>query len=136
MTLDAAFDTFSKDAWRLEALDAYNVPGTTERMAEFAATGTVAESPGWTKVITTALTRGARIGRVRLVGHPVSDYTRFEVAAYRNNVAAGEDVRLVDRQWLDSTWDAAPDFWMIDGRVWLMHYTLVGEFLDAVEVPD
>lgn len=136
MTLDTAFDTFVRDAWRLEVLDTYDVPGTADRMATFTATGTVAASPGWTEVITTALARGARIGRVRLVGHPITDYTRFEMVAYRNNVSAGEDVRLVDRQWLDSTWDAAPDFWMIDGRVWLMHYSPTGVFLNAVEIQD
>jgi hypothetical protein len=134
-SFDDAFDTV-RNAWRLEARDDYNVPGTAERLAEFDATGQVAPSPGWTALLTDARARGARIGRVRLVGYPYTRYTRYELAAYAHSVAAGEDVQLVDRRWLDDTWDVAPDFWLIDGQVWLMRYDTGGVFLAADHVDD
>lgn len=130
------FDTFTHDAWRLEVRDTYDTPGTDAMLAEWRATGTVPPSPGWNTVIQSAHDRGAIIGRVRLVGWPITDYTRFEFAAYRNNMAAGEDVRVIDRHWLDPSWQAAPDFWVFDGEVWLMRYTDTGAYIDAAPVDD
>lgn len=135
-SFESMFDTFSRYAWRLEVRDEYAVPGTDEHLATWRATGTVAPSPGWSATIRAALARGATIGRVRLVGHPIAEYTRFEFDAYRNNVAAGENVQVIDRRWLDQSWHAAPDFWVFDDEVWLMRYTATGDFIDAIHVDD
>jgi len=42
--------------------------------------------------------RGHRgVQRVHVVGRPLSDYIRYELAAYGENAAAGEDIRIADR---------------------------------------
>jgi hypothetical protein len=129
MNLADLFATFQRDAWRLEARDVYNVPAEAAEIAEFERTGYVGPSPSWDRTVRAAAERGARIGRVRLVGHPITLYTQFEVAAYAHNITAGEDVRLVDRSWLDQSWDAAPDVWIFDGDAWVMRYDGTGAFL-------
>lgn len=130
------FGNFRRDAWRLEALDTYNIPRERNKIAEYLRTGRVAPSPDWVATIRAASARGARVGRVRLVGWPLTDYTRFEYAAYANNSAAGEDIRLVDRRWLDDSWNAAPDFWLVDDQAWLMRYDRTGAFLGVDLAPD
>lgn len=135
-SLGDQFACFQHDAWRLEALDTYNIPAEHDEIAEYLRTGYVAPSPGWDTTVQTAASRGANIGRVRLVGWPVTDYTRFEFAAYRHNQAAGEVIRLVDRRWLDDSWNFAPDFWLIDGEAWLMRYDRTGAWLGVDRVAD
>lgn len=135
-SLGDALATFEHDAWRLEVRDVYAVPAETDRINEYLRTGLVTPSPKWTRVVRAATGRDASIGRVRLVGYPITGYTRYELAAYDGNVEAGESVHLVDRRWLDRSWDAAPDFWLIDGQVWLMRYDHAGAFLGAEVAPD
>jgi hypothetical protein len=135
--LGERFATFEHSAWRLEARDVFDVPGEAAHIDEYLRTGLVTPSTEWGDTIRAATARGASMGRVRLVGFPVTGYTRFELAAYAGNTAAGEDVRLVDRRLLDASWADAPDFWMFDGReVWLMNYDAAGAFLGADLVDD
>lgn len=112
------FANYRSSAWRLEARDTYKIPGDEDRIAEFMRTGRAPrktrENNSWIRTIEAARSRGAYIGRVRLVGHPLTDYTRFEFSAYMDNVAAGEDIRLIDRTRLHPSWDAAPDVWVFD----------------------
>ena len=77
--------------------------------------------------------------RVRVVGRPVTGYTRFEVVAYRDNIAAGETIRVVERAWLhgtDGAW-ANDDFWLFDDEtVALLRYDEEGHFLSAERASD
>lgn len=41
--------------------------------------------------------QGRRIGRVHIVERPLTPYLEYEFATYRENIAAGEDVRIADR---------------------------------------
>lgn len=136
-TLGDMFETFSGYAWRLEARDVFDIPDERDRIDEYLRTGLVTPSEGWNRIIRRAADRGAGIGRVRLVGYPVTGYTRFELAAYAGNAEAGEDIRLVDRRQLDASWADAPDFWMFDDdQVWLMRYDAGGAYLGAELVED
>lgn len=138
-TFAELFAGFTKSAWRLEARDIYNIPAEQERIADFLRTGSVPaktrENNSWIRTIESARARGAYIGRVRLVGHPITDYTRFELAAYRDNVRAGEDIRILDRSRLDSSWDEAPDVWVFDDeRAITMIYDDDGSWLGMEDV--
>lgn len=135
------FDQFRRDAWRLEARDTYSVAGEETRIEEFLHTGTVprktVENNGWIATVAAARARDAYIGRVRLVGHPITTYTRFEFAAYPDNLAAGEDVQVVDRAWLDDSWQQAPDFWIFDSTtVFVQNYDHNGAYLGAEQAED
>jgi len=120
LDFDKLFATYRFSAWRLEVRDVYKIPGDDKRIAEFMRTGRAPrktrENNGWIRTVEDACARGAYIGRIRLVGHPLTDYTRFELSAYADNVAAGEDIRLIDRMRLDPSWDAAPDVWVFDDK--------------------
>lgn len=135
-SLGEAFESFQHSAWRLEARDTYLVAEYDDQIEAF-----LADRPmpprvdGWADVVHAATSRDARIGRVRLVGHPITDYTRFEFALYPENVAFGEDVRIVDRTWLDGSWAAAPDVWLFDDRLaFRQRYSPEGAYRGAEQV--
>lgn len=135
-TLADAFTSYRSSAWRLEARDEYDVPEYADELSAFlAGRPRPPRSDGWEDVVRDAVRRGARIGRVRLVGHPVSDYTRFEFALYEDNVAWGEDVLIADRAWLDDSWSSAADVWLFDDQIaFRQDYTDDGRYLGATQV--
>lgn len=135
-SLGELLESFERSAWRLEARDEYDISEEREQFDEFLATGRATASEddlAWQSWLRGVRSSGRSIGRVRLVGRPVTRYTRFEMAYYPDLVAAGEDVQVLDRSkvagkpgpWHD-------DFWIFDDeRVAVMHYGPRGEFLDA-----
>jgi hypothetical protein len=135
--------TFTRSAWRLEARDTYDISDEREQFDEFVSTGKATpsdEDREFQDFIRGLRASGREIGRVRLVGRPITTYTEFEFAYYPDLVAAGEDVRVVDRADLDDVdgpWDT--DFWVFDDEiVAIMNYTDEGKFLgiDLVEESD
>lgn len=77
--------------------------------------------------------------RVRVVGRPVTDYTRYEFAMYSENVAAGEQIRVVERASVlgaDTAW-VNDDFWLFDDETAaLVRYDEQGHFLGAHQASD
>lgn len=135
-TLAEAFESFQHSAWRLEARDTYLVAEYDDQLEAFLAGRPLPPRvDGWAEVVQAATARGARIGRTRLVGHPLTDYTRFEFALYPENVEFGEDVRIVDRTWLDTSWAAAPDVWLFDDDLaFRQQYSDAGAYLGAEQI--
>src|SRR5690606_15740 len=92
----------------------------------------------WQARARSVVASGRQIGRVRMVGHPITDYTRFEWAAYPNNIAAGEMIRVYDRTWpggTDSRFEQ--DFWLFDDRIAaVMNYASDGQFLGITITED
>lgn len=136
MKLPDAFSSFRHSAWRLEARDTYLVPEYDDQLNAFLTGRPLPpRADGWADVVQAAAARGARIGRVRLVGRPISDYTRFEFALYPENVQFGENVRIVDRSWLDGSWSVAPDVWLFDDHIaFRQRYSEDGAYLGAEEI--
>ena len=60
--------------------------------------------------------RGRRVGRVHVVDRPLSDYVRYELAVYAENVAAGEDVLIADRSAHPELEGLAQDFAIFDSE--------------------
>ncbi|MGI8506075.1 MAG: DUF6879 family protein [Solirubrobacteraceae bacterium] len=85
-------------------------------------------------MVAAATAQGRSIERVRIFARPLTDYTRFEFAAYSDNIAAGEKVRVIDRSLLrmeDRSW-ANEDFWIFDDEiVVILRYDPRGCFLGA-----
>lgn len=140
-TLLDLLDSFTTYAWRLEALDTYDISDEREQFNDFMAGRIPEPSPDdleWQARARAVVASGRQIGRVRMVGHPVTDYTRFEWAAYPYNIAAGENIRVYDRAWPGG---AEPrfkqDFWLFDDRVVaVMNYAGDGRFLGITITED
>ncbi|MEV1294902.1 DUF6879 family protein [Pseudonocardia sp. NPDC049635] len=137
--LGRMYDLFTDYAWRYEGRDLYTVEGEQERIDAFLRSGSVPRKTrhnnSWIRIVEDVRARNASIGRVRVVGRPLTDYTRFEFAAYPDNIAAGEDVQVVEREYLDPAWSAVPDFWLFDdATAFIQHFDDYGHFLGAERV--
>ena len=87
------FETFERSAFRLEARDTYKVPDEAERFAAFLVgrelPARTPEEDDWLGLLTRATAVGRKIVRVRVLTKPLTDYTRFELAVYPENIRAG-----------------------------------------------
>lgn len=140
---DALFDSFHHVAFRLETLPTYDVGGAdAARMAAFLAGEPLPErsvrtSP-WLARIAVTTVDGKDWERVRVVDEPLTDYQRYELHAYQESQAAGEEIRILPRsragQW-------GPDFWLFDpptpdARAALMNYTPTGQWRGSTLITD
>lgn len=141
--LDELYRTYQESAFRLECRDTYAIPGEDPDFDAFLAhqpfPARTPDDDEWLANVAAQVGRGKYFGRVRLLGHPVTDYTRFQLVCYpRENLPAGEEVRILDRHWLgaDDGW-THQDFWMFDERiVVLQHFDDEGHFLGVSEGGD
>jgi hypothetical protein len=110
------FDSFERDAFRLETLPQYLVSGEKEEYAEFLRSGRVdlPDESGWLSRVRHYRQTGRWIGRVHVIRRPLTDYLRFEFAYYRRNTAAGEEVRILDLTDRPDPGLPEQDFWMFD----------------------
>ncbi|MGW4891215.1 DUF6879 family protein [Kitasatospora sp. NPDC004240] len=119
------FDAMERDAWRLETLPVYTVPQEEDDIRRFLAGEPVApeDASAWTERIKGYRSSGRTIGRVHVLTRPLTDYLRFEFAYYVHNVAAGEDVRILDLTGRKNPGLPDQDFWLFDdSKVVLMNY--------------
>lgn len=82
---------------------------------------------------------GKRRDRVHVVALPLSDYMRYELGAYRENVTVGERV-LIARLTVDTA-RLGPDVWLFDEdtdhpEAMLMHYDDAGSIREREHVTD
>lgn len=122
------FQSARRSAFRLETLQYYAVADEADaaRRREFAAGRQLparASKSESMRLVREAVASGTRVHRVHVVDLPPSDYIRYELAVYPENIAAGEQVRLVDRAAHPGLADLATDFWLFDDSavVWLRH---------------
>ena len=134
----ALFDSYEHTAFRLEVRKSYlGVPYEQERFARFLAgeDDEAQRSRPWLTEVRRRAGEGKTMTRVRVVDHPATDYVRYAYQAAVANIAAGEDIRYLDRS--AATDLPAYDFWLFDSsRLYLMHYTEDDESLGAEEVTD
>lgn len=111
------FRDFASSAFRLELHAVYTMPGEADELRRFQA----GETPpagyhyGWLDTVAAANAAGKTMRRVRVVRQPLSDYIRYEFEwGFVYNVAAREDIRVLDLT--DQTAPALPDhdFWLFD----------------------
>jgi hypothetical protein len=126
---------FKESAFRLETLPTYQVSQEADWFAEWQHSGRVPEltpdNDSWCKLVREARSAGRMMQRVRLVSTPLCDYERFELAMFRDSVAAGEEIRVCHRE----SWGMVEaigipgDFWLFDNRVAVMlNYDAEGRF--------
>jgi hypothetical protein len=136
------FRDFASSAFRLELHQVYTMPGEAEELRRFRA----GERPpdgyhyGWLDTVAAACAAGKAMRRVRAVTRPLTDYTEYEFAwGFAYNVAAGEDIRILDVTGQPSPALPDDDFWLFDEQtVVQMLYrpdgTQIGR--ELVEAPD
>ena len=129
------FENVQRSWFRLETLQVYSVEYERDEYDRFLASGRLDRPANdWQRMITRHTNAGRSLQRVHVVVEPLSDYLRYEVAAYQLNGQAGEDIRLIHVS--PNSWPAGlpkgRDFWLFDDReVWDMHYDTAGRFLRA-----
>jgi hypothetical protein len=132
--LEAAFETFSTEAFRVETLPAYDVPEEAADLEAWRA-GRPPPPPDttsdpWLARISDDTAAGRTWRRLRLVSSPLSEYERWELDEYAT--AEGEQVRVLDRAlaknlidvWLFDTLSTTP-------AGYLLRYTPAGEWIGA-----
>ncbi|MEV0121823.1 DUF6879 family protein [Streptomyces sp. NPDC050703] len=130
------FETFEQTAFRLETLDEYDVEEEREEIAQFLAGEDMgpawADNP-WIRAMTD---KGKQVTRVHVLRSPLTDYLRYELAAYPGNITAGESIGIIDRAERDVSGLPDHDFWLFDDRyVYRMHYTAKGAFVGGELLP-
>lgn len=127
----ALFDTARHSVFRLEGRQTYAIPADDDELVAFR-TGaprperSVRTSP-WLRRIAMQAAGGVEWCRLRVVEFPLTEYTRFEMVAFVESQAAGEQIRLTENPaWVHHATDgstltahagpgAMDDFWLIDG---------------------
>jgi hypothetical protein len=130
---DALFDTFTHSAYRLETLPAYGVPQEDESFRAFLhgeprPERSVRTSP-WMRRIALTTAAGKQWSRTRVLDTPLTDYQRYQLPAYLESQAVGEQIRITPRFTSVDT----PDFWLFDDETdqpWaiVLDYSDRGEF--------
>jgi len=137
-SLGEQFDAFKQEAFRLETLSFYNVPGDVAEFDRYKAGELEAswnERP-WIDRVRTATREGRQFRRVRLVPDVVEDYVRFEIEwAYIGLASVGEEIRFVSPA-VDLYQRALEvgDFWLFDDQTaFRMRYDADRQFLKSEE---
>ena len=66
------------------------------------------------QIIRTATARGCQVRRVHVVDLPLTVYLKYEMAAYRENTDAGEEVSIAVRSWHPDLAVLTEDFVLFD----------------------
>lgn len=136
--LDELYDGFTASVFRLETLQAYSVGAYDERLRVFTQEGRLLPAPTpkreWIEFVRERTAAGRLIHRVHVVDEPLTPYLRFELAEYRENVVAGEAVRIADRAGHPALEELRRDFILFDADtghaavVWF-RYSPAGELI-------
>lgn len=130
MTITQLLNDFKESAFRLETLSEYNVPTETKAREYFRTNGTIPEGHNdeWLRLIKQNVSAGKTMKRLRILTLPLTEYEQFEMAAYKGNIAAGEQIRFLKNKKLKPI----QDFWAFDNK-WIarMLYDDRGAWLGA-----
>jgi hypothetical protein len=132
--LDDAFDTFTRDATRIEVLPSFRI----EEEAAALVTAREGRRPDlgflreWHEYLDEVRASGRTSRRLRLISDPITEYERFEVRwGYTSNAEHGEEIRLLSR----SATPDVEDYWIFDNEmVFEMLYSPDGSFIGSQAV--
>jgi hypothetical protein len=110
------FDSYQREAFRLETLPIYRVNREREEFSKFLVTGKIdmPDDEPWLTRVRQFRETGRWIGRVHVIRRPLTDYLRYEFAVYERTVEAGEDVRILDLTDQPDPGLPTQDFWLFD----------------------
>lgn len=107
----------AEEAFRLEAQQRYAVPAEDAQFRAFAEGRPMPSDPHVDRsmqIIRAATARGCLIRRVHVMDLPLNLYLRYELAAYRENTDAGEEVGIALRRWHPDLAELTEDFVLFD----------------------
>jgi hypothetical protein len=139
MGLSELFDSFEREAFRLETLDDYGQSGNVAAYRAFLAgedkpDGYNAE---WVAEMRERVSQSKRVYRVHILSRPLTPYLRYELGwGYRTNMLGGEEFFILDTTEQANPLDGVPDFWLFDSSTAAtMSYDAAGAFLGAEVLP-
>jgi hypothetical protein len=89
----------------------------------------------WLRMVQEAAAEGRRFARVRVVDLPMTDWSRYSYALAEHNVAAGEDIRYVERGHAAGLPDH--DYWLFDSsRLVIMRFDETDRFVGGERIED
>ena len=107
----------TQEVFRLEAQQRYAVPAESAQFQAFTEGRPLPSDPRVDRsmqVVRTAVDSGIRIHRVHVVDLPLTAYLRYEMAAYQENIDAGEEVNIAVRTWHHDLAALTKDFVLFD----------------------
>lgn len=112
------FSEFEHTAWRLETRRGYASDRSSPKWDRWKAGADIAAEPfdAWRENVRRQTEAGKRFERVRLVDEPLTDGQAFLLASGLGNVAAGEDIRNLNRAGAEQLRLPDYDFWLFDSR--------------------
>lgn len=128
-------DHLTRSAFRLEALDHYEVDSDGGDFARFKAGEAEPDwdrKNAWLDVLRAGTEAGIREYRVRILRTPLNDYLRYECEwEYVLNSQAGEEIHVLDLAERELPPEVVDhEFWLLDDAYPLrMHYSETGEFI-------
>jgi len=87
----------------------------------------------WVSLVRETVARGVTVRRARIVGIPVSEYTRYLHWTTSMNLGAGERVRWLARRDAADLCLTGADFWVIDGTLVYWNHFSGDSILTEVE---
>jgi hypothetical protein len=135
------FERASTSVFRLETLQVYQVGWEDERWQVFLRTGQLPppdeDRLAFVRRLEARTARGVAWSRAHIVEQPLTDYLRYELAAYAENEQGGEQVFIADRCTHPDLADLHEDFVLIDDQavVWF-RYDPDGHLLGYEHVAD
>jgi hypothetical protein len=135
------FDRFQRTAFRLETRQVYTAPAEQDRIRAFHAGLALPErsprtSP-WLARIQATTQEGKQWRRIRLIAEPMTEYTRYQLAGYKESAAAGEDIRICRLAAHRDLAALTMDFWLFDDLfAAFLHYDADGTFTGAEVTQD
>lgn len=108
-------NSWRTSAWRWECQGIYREPSEEEPLRRFLAGEPNLEwFQGWLARVRTWIASGQRIGRVRMLTNPLTDYLRFELSITPPAIEAGEDIRFLSAARAAELGAPTEDFWLFD----------------------
>ncbi len=102
------------EVFRLEAQPRYAVPAESAQLRAFTEGRPLPFDPEVDRSMQVIRTAVARIHRVHVVDLPLTPYLRYEMAAYQENIEAGEAVSIAVRAWHPDLAALTEDFVLFD----------------------
>jgi hypothetical protein len=127
-----------QSAVHLEMRDVYGVASEVDAFAQWRKTGQsyeLTDRASWwnsfTESVESAVARGVRMRRARVVSEPPTEYIKFEHYLTARNLAVGEEVRWLPRSQASDLMLPGNDFWLFDDRlIRFHHFSGDGDLLD------
>ncbi|MGW9118086.1 DUF6879 family protein [Streptomyces sp. NPDC055663] len=110
------FETFERSTFRLETLAVYSVEEERQEFERFLADGDM--GPDWddNPWVWSVIDKGKEVSRAHVLRSPLTDYLRYELAAYPGKITAGETIGIIDQADQDVVDLPDHDFWLFDDQ--------------------